>query len=65
MTPWDQGPGGAGQQAIYDGIPSAEKHVSRGSNHSTIFDCDRGAQPGRDRLLPATSRRGLRETVEA
>ena len=38
MTPWDQGPGGAGQQAIADGIPGAEKHVIRGSNHSTIFD---------------------------
>ena len=38
MTPWDQGPGGAGQQAIYEGIPSAEKHVIRGSNHSTTFD---------------------------
>ena len=38
MTPWDQGPDGAGQQAIFDGIPNAEKHVIRGSNHSTIFD---------------------------
>jgi pimeloyl-ACP methyl ester carboxylesterase len=38
MTPWDQGPGGAGQEAIYAGIPNAEKHVIRGSNHSTIFD---------------------------
>jgi pimeloyl-ACP methyl ester carboxylesterase len=38
MTPWDQGPGGAGQEAIYEGIPGAEKHVVRGSNHSTIFD---------------------------
>jgi pimeloyl-ACP methyl ester carboxylesterase len=38
MTPWDQGPDGAGQQAIVDGIPGAEKHVIRGSNHSTIFD---------------------------
>jgi 3-oxoadipate enol-lactonase len=38
MTPWDQGPGGAGQEAIYGGIPNAEKHVVRGSNHSTIFD---------------------------
>ena len=32
------GPGGAGQQAIFEGIPGAEKHVIRGSNHSTIFD---------------------------
>ena len=38
MTPWDQGPDGAGQQAIADGIAGAEKHVIRGSNHSTIFD---------------------------
>jgi pimeloyl-ACP methyl ester carboxylesterase len=38
MTPWDQGPRGAGQQAIADGIPGAQKHVIRGSNHSTIFD---------------------------
>lgn len=38
MTPWDQGPGGAGQEAIYEGIPNAEKHVIAGANHSTIFD---------------------------
>jgi pimeloyl-ACP methyl ester carboxylesterase len=38
MTPWDQGPGGAGQEAIYEGIEGAEKHVIRGANHSTIFD---------------------------
>ncbi len=38
MTPWDQGPNGAGQEAIYRGIPNAEKHVVSGSNHSTIFD---------------------------
>jgi len=38
MTPWDQGPAGAGQQAIYEGIPNAEKHVIPGSNHSTLFD---------------------------
>ena len=38
MTPWDQGPGGIGQQGIHDGIEGAEKHVIRGSNHSTIFD---------------------------
>ncbi len=38
MTPWDQGPGGAGQEAIHQGIAHAEKHVVRGSNHSTIFD---------------------------
>jgi pimeloyl-ACP methyl ester carboxylesterase len=38
MTPWDQGPDGAGQEAIFEGIPGAEKHVIEGSNHSTIFD---------------------------
>src|ERR1044072_7580149 len=38
MTPWDQGPDGAGKAAIYEGIAGAEKHVIRGSNHSTIFD---------------------------
>src|SRR3954453_23483556 len=38
MTPWDQGPEGAGQEAIYEGIPNAEKHVIKGSNHSTVFD---------------------------
>ncbi len=38
MTPWDQGPGGAGQEAIFQGIEGAEKHVIRGANHSTIFD---------------------------
>jgi pimeloyl-ACP methyl ester carboxylesterase len=38
MTPWDQGPGGAGQEAIYRGIDGAEKHVIAGSGHSTIFD---------------------------
>jgi pimeloyl-ACP methyl ester carboxylesterase len=38
MTPWDQGPHGAGQQAIYEAIANAEKHVVGGSNHSTIFD---------------------------
>ena len=38
MTPWDQGPNGAGQEAIADGIPGAEKYVIEGSNHSTLFD---------------------------
>jgi 3-oxoadipate enol-lactonase len=38
MTPWDQGPGGAGQEAIYQGIAGAEKRVVAGSGHSTIFD---------------------------
>jgi 3-oxoadipate enol-lactonase len=38
MTPWDQGPDGAGQEAIHRGIPHSEKHVIAGANHSTIFD---------------------------
>ena len=38
MTPWDRVPTAPGQQAIADGIPGAEKHVIRGSNHSTVFD---------------------------
>jgi pimeloyl-ACP methyl ester carboxylesterase len=38
MTPWDQGSGGAGQEAIYEGIPNAEKYVIHGSSHSTLFD---------------------------
>ncbi len=38
MTPWDQGPGGVGQEGIYQGIAGAEKHVVRGSGHSTVFD---------------------------
>jgi pimeloyl-ACP methyl ester carboxylesterase len=38
MTPWDQGPDAAGQEAIFAGIPNAEKRVIAGSNHSTIFD---------------------------
>ena len=38
MTPWDQGPGGVGQEGIHAGIRGAEKHVIRGAGHSTIFD---------------------------
>jgi len=38
MTPWDQPPDGAGQNAIYEGIDGAEKHVIEGSAHSSIFD---------------------------
>ena len=38
MTPWDQGPAGVGQEGIYQGIAGAEKHVVRGSGHSTVFD---------------------------
>ena len=37
MTPWDQGPGGAGQEAIYQGIRGAEARHRR-LGHSTIFD---------------------------
>jgi pimeloyl-ACP methyl ester carboxylesterase len=38
MTPWDQGPAGAGQQWIADNLPNGGAYVIRGSNHSTIFD---------------------------
>ena len=38
MTPWDQGPAVPASRRSADGIPGAEKHVIRGSNHSTIFD---------------------------
>jgi 3-oxoadipate enol-lactonase len=38
MTPWDQGPDGAGQEAIHRGIAHSEKVVIEGANHSTIFD---------------------------
>jgi 3-oxoadipate enol-lactonase len=38
MTPWDQGPGGVGQQGVYEAIPNAEKYVIAGSGHSTLFD---------------------------
>ena len=38
MTPWDQGPAGVGQEGIYQAIVGAEKHVVRGSGHSTVFD---------------------------
>jgi pimeloyl-ACP methyl ester carboxylesterase len=38
MTPWDQGPDGAGMQAIYDGIADAEKYIVPGAGHTTIFD---------------------------
>jgi pimeloyl-ACP methyl ester carboxylesterase len=38
MTRWDQGPGGVGQEGIYQGIAGAEKHVIRGGGHSTLFD---------------------------
>jgi pimeloyl-ACP methyl ester carboxylesterase len=38
MTPWDQGPKGAGQQWIADNLQNGETYVIKGSNHSTIFD---------------------------
>jgi len=38
MTPWDQGPAGAGQQWIADNLPNGDVAVIQGSNHSTIFD---------------------------
>jgi 3-oxoadipate enol-lactonase len=38
MTPWDQGPRGAGQQWIADHLPNGDTYVVKGSNHSTIFD---------------------------
>jgi pimeloyl-ACP methyl ester carboxylesterase len=37
-TPWDQGPDGAGQQAVFEAIPHAEKYVIAGGGHSNIFD---------------------------
>jgi len=38
MTPWDQGPNGAGQQWIADHLPNGETYVIKGSGHSTVFD---------------------------
>ena len=38
MTPWDQGPGGVGQQGIYDGIKGCEKYLIKGGGHSNPFD---------------------------
>ena len=38
MTPWDQGPDGAGQQWIADNLPNGGTYVVKGGNHSTIFD---------------------------
>ena len=60
MTPWDPRPCGAGQQAIVDGIPGAEEHVIRGSNHSTIFDSSEEHNRVVGRLLPASIRRAAR-----
>ena len=38
MTPWEQGPSGAGQEYIAQHIPGAIKYVIKGSNHSSLFD---------------------------
>ena len=38
MTPWDQGPEGAGQQAIFERIAGARKHVIPSSGHSSMLD---------------------------
>ena len=53
MTPWDQGPEGAGQEAIYEGIPDAEKHVIARLEPLDHLRQHRRAQPRRDRVLPA------------
>jgi pimeloyl-ACP methyl ester carboxylesterase len=64
MTPWDQGPDGAGQQAIADGIPGAEVHVVRGSNHSTIFDSTEHVRVVADCFARHRSGRAGRDRVE-
>lgn len=38
MTPWDQGPEGAGQQWIADNLLHGQTWVIRGGGHSTPFD---------------------------
>lgn len=38
MTPWDQGPEGAGQQWIADNLQRGETWVIKGGGHSTPFD---------------------------
>src|SRR5207247_6455524 len=38
MTPWDQGPDGAGQEAIYQGIPGAATPVIHGPTPATTVD---------------------------
>jgi pimeloyl-ACP methyl ester carboxylesterase len=38
MTPWDQGPKGAGQQWIADNLSNGERHLIKGGGHSTPFD---------------------------
>ena len=61
MTPWDQGPDGAGQEAIYEGI--AERREARHPRLEPLDDLrqHRRAQPGRDRLLHA--RHGVAERL--
>ena len=60
MTPWDQGPDGAGQEAIYRG-----HRRRREARHPRLEPLDdlrqhRRAQPGRDRLLRAATPRRAR-----
>ena len=38
MTPWDQGPKGAGQQWIAENLRNSEVYVIKGGGHSTPFD---------------------------
>jgi 3-oxoadipate enol-lactonase len=38
MTPWQQGPNGAGQDYLVQYIKGAKKHVIKGSGHSSLFD---------------------------
>jgi pimeloyl-ACP methyl ester carboxylesterase len=38
MTPWDQGPKGAGQQWIADNLKNGERYLIHGGGHSTPFD---------------------------
>ena len=52
MTPWDQGPGGAGQEAIYQGIAGAEKHVIDGVRATPASSTRRRSTPRRGRLPP-------------
>ena len=38
MTPWQQGPNGAGQEYLVEHIRGAKKYVIKGSGHSSLFD---------------------------
>jgi pimeloyl-ACP methyl ester carboxylesterase len=38
MTPWQQGPSGAGQEYLVEHIRGAKKYVIKGSGHSSLFD---------------------------